>query len=387
MIIPSGTERPKTGLTEMRTINTLYFYLTEGCNLACRHCWMGPRFDATGSHYPTLPVVAFETAIREAKPLGLSGVKLTGGEPLLHPRFTRLLEIVQSEELKLTIETNGLLCTPEIAAEIAKSPDRFVSVSIDGTDAATHDRVRGVPGSFEAARQAVRNLVAAGIRPQVIFSVMRSNAGQVEAVVRTAEDLGAASLKYNVVQPTARGEMLHENRETLSIAELIELGQRVERDLAPRTKLQIFFHSPPAFKALRHVASGDGCAACGIFGILGVIASGHYALCGIGEQVPDLIFGAVGKDRLDEIWRENPILKALREGLPERLEGVCGRCLMKGSCLGTCVAQNYYSARSLWAPYWFCEQAEKAGLFPASRLGTKIPKPPLIPIGNAVSES
>ena len=164
MSLPSDMKQQKTGQTGMRTINTLYFYLTEGCNLACRHCWMGPRFDATGNHYPTLPVELFETAIREAKPLGLSGVKLTGGEPLLHPHFTRLLEIVRREELRLTIETNGLLCTPEIAAEIAKSPNRFVSVSIDGTDAATHEWVRGVPGAFEAARQAVRNLVAAGIQ-------------------------------------------------------------------------------------------------------------------------------------------------------------------------------------------------------------------------------
>jgi radical SAM protein with 4Fe4S-binding SPASM domain len=106
-------------------------------------------------------------------------------------------------------------------------------------------------------------------------------------------------------------------------------------------------------------------------GILGVIASGHYALCGIGEQVPDLVFGEVGKDILEVVWRENAILKVLREGLPERLEGVCRRCLMKGRCLGSCVAQNYYSTGSLWAPFWFCEQAEEAGLFPASRLGAK----------------
>jgi SynChlorMet cassette radical SAM/SPASM protein ScmF len=161
------------GSTIMPALNTLYFYLTEGCNLACRHCWIVPHFDATGQHSPSLPVELFETAIREAKPLGLSSVKLTGGEPLIHPHFRRLLEIVRREELRLIIETNGLLVTPEIAAEIAKSPNRFVSVSIDGTDAATHEWVRGVPGAFEAARQAVINLVAAGTRPQVIFTVMR----------------------------------------------------------------------------------------------------------------------------------------------------------------------------------------------------------------------
>src|SRR5665647_1504590 len=110
----------------MHALQTLYFYLSEGCNLACRHCWMGPRFDVTGNQYPVLPVELFETAILEAKPLGLRGVKLTGGEPLLHPHFMHLLEIVRREELNVSIETNGLLCTPEIAAAIARSHSPFV---------------------------------------------------------------------------------------------------------------------------------------------------------------------------------------------------------------------------------------------------------------------
>jgi SynChlorMet cassette radical SAM/SPASM protein ScmF len=368
---PGGTERPKDVQIGMHTLNTLYFYLAEGCNLACRHCWLAPKFDTTGRQYPTLAVDLLETAIREARPLGLSSVKLTGGEPLLHPRIARILEIVRREELALVIETNGLLCTPEIAAEIAKSPQRFVSVSIDGADAATHEWVRGVPGSFEAARQAVNNLVAAGIRPQIIFSVMRSNAAQVDVVVRMAEKLGAASVKFNIVQPTARGKILHEDQETLDIAELIKLGRHVEKELAPVTALKLFFHYPHAFRPLNRIASGDGYSACSIFGIIGVLAGGQYALCGIGSQVPDLVFGEVGKDRLEEIWRGNAVLNTLRDGLLERLEGVCGRCLMKGRCLGSCIAQNYYSTGSLWAPNWFCEQAEEAGLFPASRLMTE----------------
>ena len=187
-------------------LNSLYFYLTEGCNLACKHCWLSPKFDPSGDKYPILPVEVFETAILEAKPLGLSSVKLTGGEPLLHPHFTTLLDIIRREELSLTIETNGLLCTPEIAKEIAKSPNRFVSVSIDGTDASTHERIRGVKGSFALTVKAVKNLVEAGISPQIIFSIMPGNVEQVDAIVCMSEDLGASSVKFNVVQPTARGE-------------------------------------------------------------------------------------------------------------------------------------------------------------------------------------
>lgn len=363
----SSNQPPETGQGTVPPLSQLYFYLTEGCNLACRHCWLAPKLDPGAQRYASLPVDLFEEAVRQAKPLGLQGVKLTGGEPLMHPAIGQLLEIVRREELGLTIETNGLLCTPQMAAEIARCGGTFVSVSIDGADAATHEWVRGVAGSFEAACQAVRNLAAVGLAPQVIFSVMRRNADQLEAVVRLAEGLGAGSVKFNVVQPTARGEQLHRADGVLSVAELIELGRYVERELAPGTRLQLFFDHPAAFRPLSRMASGDGCGVCGILGILGVLPSGHYALCGIGEQVPELVFGQVGVDPLERIWREHPVLLQLRAGLPDQLQGICGDCLMKRICLGSCVAQNYYRSQYLWAPFWFCQEAEALGLFPASR--------------------
>ena len=80
MSLPSGMKEQKTGPDGMPALGTLYFYLTEGCNLACRHCWIAPKLDTSANRYPVLPVELFEAAIREAKPLGLSGVKLTGGD-------------------------------------------------------------------------------------------------------------------------------------------------------------------------------------------------------------------------------------------------------------------------------------------------------------------
>jgi SynChlorMet cassette radical SAM/SPASM protein ScmF len=295
-------------------------------------------------------------------------VKLSGGEPLLHPQFKTLLKIVRREAISLRIETNGVLCTPELAKEITKSPKRFVAVSIDGADAATHDSIRGVPGSFKLALDAISNLVAAGTRPQIIMSLMHCNANQVDPVVRMAESLGASSLKFNIVQPTARGEVLRERAGTLDIKELIRLGRHVYMELAPATKLRLIFDYPMAFRPLSRIASGDARGTCGILGILGVLPSGHYALCGIGKHVPDLVFGIAGKDKLEEVWRENTFLRQLRAELPHRLEGVCARCLMKQRCLGSCIAQNYYRSGSPWKPFWFCEEAEASGLFPGTRL-------------------
>ena len=165
---------------------------------------------------------------------------------------------------------------------------------------------------------------------------------------------------------------MHEAGETLTIQELVELGQWVENDLASSTDITIFYSHPAAFKPLGRMfgEKGTGCGVCGIFGILGVLGNGSYALCGIGETVPEFIFGHAAKDRLEDVWKNNPVLQEIRENLPAKLGGICSNCIMKSICLGSCIAQNYYRSKDLWAPFWYCEEAKKAGLFPESRLST-----------------
>jgi SynChlorMet cassette radical SAM/SPASM protein ScmF len=355
-------------------LKTIYFYLTEGCNLRCRHCWLEPPHQSEKRQYPALEPALFRHILQQARPLGLSSVKLTGGEPLMHPRIGEILEILRSEELRFIVETNGVLCTPGLARDLARCGAGHVSVSLDGTDARTHEWVRGVEGCFEAALDGIRNLVAAGIRPQVIMSLMRCNVGQIEPLVRMAESFGCSSVKFNLVQPTARGEKMHEKGETLGIEEMISLGKWIENDLARKVRIRTFSGYPAAFRALGRLFSRDGdCGICGIRGILGVLAGGSYALCGIGETVPELVFGHASRDSLSDVWGGSPVLKEIREGMPRRLEGVCGECLMKGVCLGSCIAQNYYRSRSLWAPFWFCEEARREGLFPEARLQSARP--------------
>lgn len=351
-------------------LDQIYFYLTEGCNLACRHCWLSPKHQRGGIHYPELPFALFQSIIEQAKLLGVPGVKLTGGEPLMHPQIHEILKIIQVHGLNLVVETNGVLCSHEIAQEIAGCKDPFVSVSIDGADMRTHEWVRGVNGCFDAALEGIRNLVSAGLKPQLIMSIMRYNKSQMEEVVHLAESLGAGSVKFNLVQPTGRGEKMVDNGETLTVEELIELGEWVENTLSSSSKIGIYYHQPPVFRPLSRMygKNGNGNVVCGILGIIGVLADGSYALCGIGSHITELVFGQASKDRLENVWNNNPILIALREGIPSHFEGICANCVMKKFCMGSCIAQNYYRSKDIWAPFWFCEEANKLGLFPETRI-------------------
>ncbi len=367
--------REVTAINEERkfSLNQIYFYLTGGCNLRCRHCWIAPKYQNGTRTYPSLSPELFKSIIGQAKPLGLSAVKLTGGEPLLHPQLREILEEVRTSKLRLIVETNGLLCTGELARMMMSCDDPFVSVSLDAADVKIHEWMRGVSGCFEKTREGIRSLVMAGIKPQIIMTVARCNAGQVEAVVRLAESLGAGSVKFNVLHPTGRGEQMHKAGQTLNIEKLVELGQWVENTLSASTKLPLIFDHPPAFRPLGKMFgnNGTGCDTCGIFGILGVLADGSYSLCGIGETVPELVFGHSDTDRLNDVWNNSPILQELRKGLPDRLEGICGKCLLKEICLGSCIAQNYYLNKNLWAPFWYCHEASNKGLFSETRLQTE----------------
>jgi len=364
-----------TSIKEERkfSLNQIYFYLTSGCNLRCRHCWIAPKYQNSAHTYPSLSQELFKSVIEQAKPLGLSAVKLTGGEPLLHPQIRKILEEVRISELRLIVETNGLLCTDELAQIIASCNDPFVSVSLDAANVKIHEWIRGVSGCFEKTMEGIRSLVKAGIKPQIIMTVARCNVDEVEVVVRLAESLGAGSVKFNVLHPTARGEQMHKAGETLNIKELVKLGQWVENTLSASSNLPLIFDHPPAFRSLKKMFgnNGTGCDTCGIFGILGVLADGSYSLCGIGETVPELVFGHADADRLEDVWNNSPVLQEIRKGLPDRLEGICGKCLLKGICLGSCIAQNYYLNKNLWAPFWYCHEANNQGLFSETRLQTE----------------
>ncbi|MBN1996275.1 SynChlorMet cassette radical SAM/SPASM protein ScmF [candidate division KSB1 bacterium] len=358
---------------EIPTLNQIYFYLTEGCNLACRHCWLAPKLQKKKHQYPVLDFDLFRSIVEQGKKLGMTGVKLTGGEPLMHPDIEQLLKYLIDQDVSVTIETNGVLCTPEVAMLVAKNKNVFVSVSLDGTDSRIHESIRGVKGCFEEAIQGIRNLVNAGIAPQIIMTLMRRNKHQIEAMVRLGERLGAHSVKFNMVQPTERGKKMHELDETPSVKELIEIGKWVEETLAGDTQLKLYYDSPAAFRPLSRLygQEGTGCNVCGILGILGVLADGSYSLCGIGSAVSELVFGHASRDRLDKVWKETKILEEIREGMPKKLTGVCASCLMVGSCFASCLAQNYYRTRNIWAPFWFCDLAFQEGIFPQTRLYKK----------------
>jgi SynChlorMet cassette radical SAM/SPASM protein ScmF len=348
-------------------LNSYYMYLTGGCNLACKHCWLAPTFQPHGDTGGHLDYKLFELAIEEGLPLGLRHVKLTGGEPLLHPDFIRMVDLLREKELGLTIESNAVLMTEKLARYLKeKSSLRQISISLDGANPETHDSFRGVRGSFDKTCQAIRYLVDVGIHPQVIMSIHEGNVDEIEPLVRLAENLGVGSVKFNLINSTGRAEMMVHRGQVLGVGRLIEIGKWVETYLQQTVKTTLFYSWPIAFHSLSRLRT-DGGVSCSIFNILGILNNGNIAMCGIGTHIPDLVYGKLGKESVEDVWYNNAVLKALREDIPNKLEGVCSDCIFRDRCFSYCVADNYHTHKRITAPFWFCEQSSEAGLFPHSR--------------------
>lgn len=353
-------------------LTTYYMYITSGCNLACRHCWINPSFEHVHNIGEYFNYKLFKIAVDEALPLGLNRIKFTGGEPLLHPDFIDMVNYATERGIRSDLETNGTLISQNVAKHLKeKTSLHFVSVSLDGIKAKTHEYLRNVEGCFNQTLRGIKYLVNAGYQPQLIMSLYSENIDEIESLIKLAIKNRCGSVKFNIIQPSGRGEQMKKNNGLLSVKDLIRLGHWVEKELQPKYSIPLFFSWPMAFHGIARLHKGAG-ENCNIFYILGILSSGEMAMCGIGTQEKDLIYGYLGKDNVFDVWSSAPGLKKLREVIPHQLEGICSQCLFKKRCLGTCVAQNYHATKSLTAPFWFCRQADEIGLFPSKRKFKKI---------------
>lgn len=351
-------------------LHTFYLYITNECNLACRHCWITPKF-LMGNSSPAdfLNFNLLKAAVREAKTLGLIHAKLTGGEPLIHPRFIDIVDYLSNENIQLTLETNATLIDADMARHLKKNTTLwFVTASLDSVRPAGHDNFRGVQGAFNSALKGIGHLADAGFRPQIIMSLYRHNINEIEDMVRLAMKLGAGSVKLNPVTPAGRGKVMETQGETLNYDEIIRLVRYVKGELRERTSIPVFLSIPPGLSTLREMLLEQGSAGeCRVLNVLGILGNGDMALCGIGRSIPELCFGKLGKDNLRKTWESHSTLVQLRKELKSHYPGICGDCIHSNRCKTHCVAMNYVRTGSLVHPDYLCEEAERRGDFPPTR--------------------
>lgn len=348
-------------------LTDLLVYPTHRCNLKCRHCYFAPTYDTRVTREAAeVTCDQICRAVDELLPFGLARCKFSGGEPLLRDDLLTMCSRVDAKGVRVIIETNGTLVEERHAEGLRRLHRRpFVSVSIDGAVPATHEALRGVEGSFHRTLRGIGYLISAGIKVQAIAAVHEGNKGEIPALMDMCAARGIRSVKVCFITSIGRARDFHliDRRETLDLDEQFA-------DYAARAGIRYRSSIPVALKSANRIVGT--CAMsnrCNIVSTLGILADGTITICGMGRHVADFRFGKLGIDDLPDLWMSHPVLHLIRTSIPNRLRGGCGRCIARLACMGHCrLANENATADDLLEPFSMCDEMEKMGLFPKSRL-------------------
>jgi len=255
-----------------RVIHDLRVSITDRCNYKCVYC----RTGEVGPQYPELAIDDYLRLIRLFVDLGITKVRLTGGEPLLRRGLLNLIRELATlrtrsgETLDLAVTTNGHLL--ESLAEPLKAAGlNRVTVSMDAVDAPTFERITRVPGSFDAVLRGVRAARAAGLTPLKINCVLLRgfNDDQIEGFARFAREEEVV-VRFIEFMPLEEGRLWTPE----IVVGLREIVDRIHRVL-PLKPLP----ARDAGETARRYTFADG------KGEIGIIAPVTQAFCGACSRV------------------------------------------------------------------------------------------------------
>lgn len=311
--------------------------ITRRCHLQCRHCRASSRdqpYDEELSRHEIKRTL--ENIASFSKPI----IILTGGEPMLREDLYDIASHGKGLGLTMVMAPCGRLVTPDAIRSMQASGIARISLSIDGSTAASHDDFRGRQGSFDDAIRAARVAHDLGMPFQINTTITKANAHEIEDILALAIALGAVSFHPFLLVPTGRGSHLaHLEPSPDEYETLLRKIKQLSRDTGISVKPTC---APHSFRIQRHSrgntapfdSSGRGCMGGTGFAFLSHI--GRVQICGFLDiACGDLRTSAYN---FETIWTTSEVFQRLRT--PEAYKGKCGICEYHAVC-GGCRARAY----------------------------------------------
>lgn len=160
-----------------RPLHDLRISVLDQCNFRCPYCMPEDEFHADYEFLRKKQRLSYDEILkiaRVAARLGVSKMRLTGGEPLLDKHLstlvTGLAEIPGVDDLALT--TNAMLLAP-VAQQLADAGLHRVTISLDSLDEAVFRRMSGGRGNLARVLEGIDAAEAAGLTPIKINVVVQ----------------------------------------------------------------------------------------------------------------------------------------------------------------------------------------------------------------------
>jgi Fe-coproporphyrin III synthase len=230
-----------------RRLPLVTLYVTERCNSRCVTCdyWRHGRID--------IDLASVRRLLPRLRQLETRLVVLSGGEPLLHPEWPAIAQLLRSEGLEVWLLTSGLA----LAKHARRATELFdaVTVSLDGTDRETYASIRGLD-AFDKVCAGVR-AAARSVPLNLRVTLQQANYRQLPGFVGLARDLGARQVSFlavDVANPHAFGRTGEAGSDlALGPADLTELERLIEsleRDRAEDFRSRFIAESPQKLRRI-----------------------------------------------------------------------------------------------------------------------------------------
>ncbi len=344
--------------------------ITRRCNLKCIHCYS----DSDAREYPgELSWEQCQSVIDDLATYGIPALLLSGGEPLIHPRFFDIASYARRKGIKLTLSTNGTLIDQDTAAQLKALQFAYVGISLDGIGA-THDHFRGRQGAFDKAVSAFRNCKSVGQKVGLRLTLSANNIADLDHILDFIEREDIERVCFYHLVYSGRGsnvaDVSHEQTRE-AIDKIIDRTSQWNDSGKPREVLTVDQPADGAYLYLRMLRE-DPDRADEMLNLLkwnggGTNSSGR----GIGNidtqgnVHPDqfwqsLTLGNVKERPFSEIWRDqsNGTLAALRDRT-KKLEGKCSDCRFLNICGGGFRVRAVQVHGNIWAPDPACYLTEQ----------------------------
>jgi len=310
------------------TIDTVYFHITNACNLHCAYCYR----DAGAHDEEEIPYAIAAETLREIVVLNPARLVLTGGEPLLRRDLLPLAHEFRAERgtTRLCLMTNGTLVKEECAASLVGSFDE-IRVSIDSFRE-VNDVMRG-PGSFDGALHGLECIMRAGGDPIAYITITRMNAAYTEEFMGFLLSRGIRQIHFSALKHAGRSNEQYAFSDYEKIKGIIEGFWQKRFGVRLQAQVEENF-------------------TCGVGKFVSISPDGSVYPCHVLE-FPEFYLGNVKEESLSSLYRNSFMMKRLRaldmRRLPcysEYLDSACGGA----ECMGVPARQERFrlKLKELW---------------------------------------
>ena len=265
---------------------------------------------------------------------------LTGGDPLARPDLFALIAEARERGIGVSITPAATpLFTRDVLARLKDTGVEGLGLSLDGSTAARHDSIRGVPGTFDRTIEAMHWARDMRKPLQVNTLVAAETAGDLPAIYELLRTLGVARWSLFFLISVGRGKVL-QPLSALEAEDLMKWIYEISRS-AP------FIVATTEAPSYRRVAldqmraegfSGEQIKRSGPYRSFG-IRDGHgiVFVSHTGEICPagflPMVVANIRQERLADVYRNAPAFRALHD--PTQFEGRCGLCEYHMLCGGS----------------------------------------------------